>query len=84
MQHPKLEQPLIDKLVMLADPRHHFEIGLRSAATLMLNVSGLNSPNQGQGHKNLHRPVDPSTRVEPAHSSGKIEGVKREPDIGEC
>ena len=118
MQHPKLEQPLIDKLVMLADPRHHFEIGLRSAATkvlnnyeldmegnslrssatvlwsvatvlrsaatLMLNVSGLNSPSQGQGHTNLHRPVDPSTRVEPAHSSGMIEGVKREPDIGEC
>ena len=118
MQHPKLEQPLIDKLVMLADPRHHFEIGLRSAAikvldnyeldmegnalrssatvlwsvatvlrsaaTLMLNVSGLNSPSQGQRHTNLHRRVDPSTRVEPAHSSGEIEGVKREPDIGEC
>ena len=115
MQHPKLEQPLIDKLVMLADPRHHFEVGLRSAATkvlnnyeldmegnslrssvtvlwsvatvlrsaatLMLNVSGLNSPSQGQGHTNLHRPVDPSTRVEPVHSesSGEIEEVKREP-----
>ena len=115
MQHPKLEQPLIDKLVMLADPRHHFELGLRSAATkvlnnyeldmegnslrssvtvlwsvatvlrsaatLMLNVSGLNSPSQGQGHTNFHRPVDPSTRVEPVHSesSGEIEEVKREP-----
>jgi hypothetical protein len=113
MQHPKLEQPLIDKLMMLANPRHRFQVDLRSAATKvlnnyeldmggnalrssatvlsgvatvptrrsastsMLNVSGLDS--QGQGHTNLHRPVDPSTRVEPAHSSGDIEEVKREP-----
>ena len=35
MQHPKLEQPLIDKL---ANPRkNHFEVGLRSAATKVLN-----------------------------------------------
>ena len=37
MQHPKLEQPLIDKLVLLANPRHHFQAGLRSAATKVLN-----------------------------------------------
>jgi hypothetical protein len=37
MQHPKLEQQLIDKLVELANPRHHFEVGLRSAATKILN-----------------------------------------------
>ena len=37
MQHPKLEQPLIDKLVVLANPRNHFQVGLRSAATKVLN-----------------------------------------------
>ena len=37
MQHPKLEQPLIDKLVVYANPRHHFQDGLRSAATKVLN-----------------------------------------------
>ena len=37
MQHPKLEQPLIDKLVVFADPRRHFRVGLRSAATKVLN-----------------------------------------------
>ena len=39
MQHPKLEQPLIDKLVQLAnlDPRNRFRDGLRSAATKVLN-----------------------------------------------
>ena len=36
-QHPKLEQPLIDKLVVFADPRRHFQDGLRSAATKVLN-----------------------------------------------
>ena len=37
--HPKLEQPLIDKLVMFADPRyhHHFGSGLKSAAIKVLN-----------------------------------------------
>jgi hypothetical protein len=53
---------------------------LRSAATLMLNVNGLNS--QGQGYPKLHRPA---TRVEPVHSSGEpeIEEVKRVPEIGD-
>ena len=37
MQHSKLEQPLIDKLVVLANPRHDFQDGLRSAATKVLN-----------------------------------------------
>ena len=37
MQHPKLEQSLIDKLVVFANPQHHFQIGLRSAATKVLN-----------------------------------------------
>ena len=37
MQHPKLEQPLIDKLVVFANPRHHFQDGLRSAATKILD-----------------------------------------------
>ena len=37
MQHPKLEEPLIDKLVVIANPRHHFQDGLRSAATKVLN-----------------------------------------------
>jgi hypothetical protein len=32
-QHPKLGQLLIDKLVVLANPRHGFQVGLRSAAT---------------------------------------------------
>jgi hypothetical protein len=30
MQHPKLDQSLIDKLVVLADPRHRFQVGLKS------------------------------------------------------
>ena len=116
MQHPKLEQPLIDKLVVLANSRHHFQVGLRSAAikvlnnyeldmegnamrspatvlwsvatalrsaaTLMIDVSGLNS--QEKGHPNLHKPVDSVTaRVEPTHSSGEIEEVKRESEIGD-
>jgi hypothetical protein len=37
MQHPKLEQPLIDKMVVLANPRRRFQDGLRSAATKVLN-----------------------------------------------
>ena len=37
MQHPKLDQPLIDKLVMLANPQCHFQDSLRSAATKVLN-----------------------------------------------
>ena len=37
MQHPELEQPLIDKLVVLANPRHGFQVGLRSAAVKVLN-----------------------------------------------
>ena len=115
MQHPKLEQPLIGKLIVLANPRHHFQVGLRSAATkvlsnyeldmegnamrspatilwsvgtimrstatLMLDVSGLNS--QEKGHPNLHKPVDPATGVKPTHSSGEIEEVKRESEIGD-
>jgi hypothetical protein len=111
MQHPKLEQSLIDKLVVFANPRHQFQIGLRSAATkvlnnyeldmdgkpvrsstavfwsvatvlrstatLMLNVTGLNSQDSKQGHPNWHRRVDPDTRVEPANSSGDIELEER-------
>jgi hypothetical protein len=99
MQHPKLEEALIDKLVVLANPRHQFQVGLRSAAakvlnnygldikgnplrspanvlwrsaaTLMLNVNGLNSQEEG-GH---YRPVELATRVEPAHSSEGTEEV---------
>jgi hypothetical protein len=99
MQHPKLEQPLIDKLVVFSNPRHHFQDGLRSAATkvlnnyeldvegkpvtspatvseswsfstvlkrttaLVLNINRLNSHDTEQGYPNLHRPVDPDTRV---------------------
>ena len=37
MRRPKLEQPLVDKLVELANPRHQFQVGLRSAATKVLN-----------------------------------------------
>jgi hypothetical protein len=37
MEHPKLEQPLIDKLLVLANPRYRFQVGLRSAATKVLN-----------------------------------------------
>ena len=37
MQHPELEQSLIDKLVVLANPRHGFQVGLRSAAVKVLN-----------------------------------------------
>ena len=37
MQHPKLEEPLIDKLVEFASPRNHFQDGLKSAATKVLN-----------------------------------------------
>ena len=36
MQHPKLEQPLIDKLVVIANPQHRLGDGLRSAATKIL------------------------------------------------
>ena len=36
-QHPKLEQLLIDKLVVLASPRNRFQDGLRSAATKVLS-----------------------------------------------
>ena len=32
-----LDQPLIDKLVEFANPRHHFQDGLRSAATKVLD-----------------------------------------------
>ena len=35
-QHPKLEQPLIRKLVVLADPEHGYQVGLRNAATKVL------------------------------------------------
>ena len=35
-QHPKLEQPLIRKLVVLADPQHGYQVGLRNAATKVL------------------------------------------------
>ena len=36
---PKLEQSLIDKPVVLADFRHRFQVGLRSAATTtVLNI----------------------------------------------
>ena len=37
MQHPELEQPLIDKLVVLANPQHGFQVGLRRAAIKVLN-----------------------------------------------
>ena len=36
-QHPKLERPLIDKLVEFVNPQCHFQDGLRSAATKVLN-----------------------------------------------
>ena len=36
MQHPKLEQPLIDKLVELTNPQRHSQV-VRSAATKVLN-----------------------------------------------
>ena len=111
MQHPKLEQPLINKLpvVGFSKPQDQFQDGLRSAATkvltnydldmdgslvrspatvvwsvsnalrsaasLTLNVSGLNSQEE-QGHSNLYRPVELelTTHVEPPHS-GEIEEV---------
>ena len=39
MQHPKLEQPLIKKLMEFANPQHdHFQSDLRSAATKVLNT----------------------------------------------
>jgi hypothetical protein len=47
MQHPKLEQPLIHKLVMVANPRHHFEVGLRNAATKVLNNYELDMGREG-------------------------------------
>ena len=40
-QHPKLEQPLIRKLVELANPRPGFQVGLRSACTRVLENYGL-------------------------------------------
>ena len=40
-QHPKLEQPLIDKLVELANPQRHSQV-VRSAATKVLNNYKLN------------------------------------------
>ena len=48
---------------------------LRSAASLTLNVSGLNSQEE-QGHPNLYRPVELelTTHVQPPHS-GEIEEV---------
>ena len=90
MQQPKLEQPLIDKLVAFTN---HSQGGLRSAATKVLNnykldmegnparspgtirrsaATSINS--QEQGHPKLY----PATDVEPAHSSGEVNGVKRE------
>ena len=36
MQHPKLEQPLIDKLVDFANPQRHSQV-MRSAAIKVLN-----------------------------------------------
>ena len=53
---------------------------LRSTATLVSNINGLNSQDSEQGHPKLHRPVDQATRVEPVHLSGEIEEMKLEPE----
>jgi hypothetical protein len=37
MQHPELEQPLIDKLVKLANPRHGFQVGLTKTGKVSLS-----------------------------------------------
>ena len=42
-QHSKLEQPLIDKLVVFANPRCPFQVGLRSAATEVLEIYKLDT-----------------------------------------
>jgi hypothetical protein len=40
-QHPKLEKPLIDKLVELANPRHRYQVSLRITANKVLKNYGL-------------------------------------------
>ena len=42
-KHPKLEQPLIRKLADLTNPRHGYQVGLRSAATRVLDNYGLDA-----------------------------------------
>ena len=51
-QHPKLEQPLIRKLVELANPRPGFQVGLRSAATRVLENYGLDAEGNSRAEKN--------------------------------
>ena len=51
-QHPKLEQPLIRKLVELANLRHGFQVGLRSAATRVLENYGLDAEGNSRAEKN--------------------------------
>ena len=58
-QHSKLEQPLIDKLVMFADPRCPFHVGLRSAATEFLEIYKLDT----EGDLELVRSHGPATIV---------------------
>ena len=42
-KHPKLEQQLIRRLVVLANPQHGFQVGLRNAATKVLKNYGLDA-----------------------------------------
>ena len=84
-QHPKLEQPLVDKLEWFVI---HSQGGLKSAATKVLKNYNLDmkgnpavnsrASQEEQGHLKLY----PATDVEPAHSSEEVKGVKRE--IGMC
>ena len=60
MQHPKLEQPLIDKLMVLANPRYRFQVGLRSAAIKVLNNYDLDTEGNSVGSPAT---VEPARRV---------------------
>ena len=51
-QHPKLEQPLIRKLVELANPQPGFQVGLRSTATRVLKNYGLDAQGNSRAEKN--------------------------------
>ena len=62
-QHPKLEQPLIDILVVFANPRHQFQDGLRSAAAKVLNNYELDMEG---------KPMRSPATVEPAQSVATV------------
>ena len=57
MWHPKLEQPLIDKLVEFANPQNQYQDGLRGTATKVLDNYGLDVERKSVGSPDTVVPV---------------------------